>query len=168
MKKITIGFSKAESKFAIFAKLIQLVLGTSFSHTYIKFKSESIDRILIYQASGLAVNFMPEHRFLEHHVPIAEYELEVSEETYKKTIQFAVDKSGTPYGITQILGILYIKLLGCLGITVKNPFSTGTNNYICSELVTEILREILELNFYYDLDSVTPKELYNFMKETYG
>lgn len=121
MRRIVIGFSTTK-EFKPFSWAIRAVLGTPFSHTYIKFKSDKFDRVLVYQASGTMVNFMEEKRVLETHKIIQEFEFEVSDEVYTKTIQFAIDKSGVPYGMSQIFGILYVKALGLFGIKAKNPF----------------------------------------------
>jgi len=163
MKQLTIGFSRAKG-FKPFSWAIQKVLNTPFSHTYIKFKSDKFDRVLVYQASGTAVNFMEEKRVLLTHEVIAEFELEISDEAYIKTVQFAIDQSGVPYGISQIFGILYVKALGSFGKRVKNPFPNGNGNYICSELVAQILKEIMDLKVDQDLDLITPKEVYELLK----
>lgn len=126
LKRITVGFSKPKSGFVSFADAIKKVIGSDFSHTYIKFKADSFNRVLIYQASVTAVNFMAEERF-------------------NKTLQFAIDQVGTSYGMSQIFGILYVKALGLFGIKAKNPFPNGSGNYVCSELVAQILKEIIGL-----------------------
>lgn len=167
MKNLIIGFSKPAAKFAPFADGIRAVLGTDFSHTYIKFKSDSFTRVLIYQASGHNVNFIGETLFNKKNVVIAEFELEVSEETFKRTIQFAIDQAGVPYGISQIFGILYVKALGMFGKRVKNPFSNGNSNYVCSELVAQILKEIIGLEIQDDLDTITPKEVFELLQKNH-
>jgi len=163
--KIIIGFSKPKSKTAIFGNGIRAVLGTDFSHVYVKFKSDKFNRVLIYQASGFAVNFMEESRMLKDHAVVAEFELTVSEATYVKTMQFAIDNAGVPYGIAQIFGILYVKALALASIRAKNPFANGDSNFVCSELVGEILKEIVGLEVDYDMDLITPKEIFELLKK---
>lgn len=165
MKKITVGFSKPKSKFVPFAAAIKKVISSDFSHTYIKFKADSFNRVLIYQASGTAVNFMAEERFLDHNTVVAEFDLEVSEEVFNKTLQFAIDQVGTPYGMSQIFGILYVKALGLFGLKARNPFPNGSGNYVCSELVAQILKEIIGLQVEQDLDLIDPKEVFELLQK---
>lgn len=164
IKLIQVGFSRPKAKFVPFADAIRAVLGTPFSHVYIKFKTDSFDRVLIYQASGLLVNFIGESRFAVEENVITEFSLEVSEDTFIKTVQFAIDNAGVPYGISQIFGILYVKALALFGVKAKNPFRNGNSNYVCSELVAQILKEIIGLDVQYDLDLITPKEVYELLK----
>lgn len=166
-KRITVGFSKPKSGFVPFADAIKKVIGSDFSHTYIKFKADSFNRVLIYQASGTAVNFMAEERFLDHNTIVAEFDLEVSEEIFNKTLQFAIDQVGTPYGMSQIFGILYVKALGLFGIKTKNPFPNGSGNYVCSELVAQILKEIIGLEVPKDLDLIDPKEVFELLQKNH-
>lgn len=164
-KSIIVGFSRPPNKFVPFSDAIRFILGTPFSHVYLKFKVDSFDRVLIYQASGLAVNFMAEQRFLAKEIIVAEFQFEVLEATFNETMQFAIDQVGVPYGILQIFGILYTKALGLIGIRVKNPFPNGRSNYVCSELVAQILKEIMGLDVEYDLDLITPKEIFEFLQK---
>lgn len=165
MRKLVVGFSKPKSGFIPFSEAIRWVCGTKFSHTYIKFKSDSFDRVLIYQASGLLVNFIGETRFNEAEVVVAEFELEVSDEAFNRTMQFAIDQAGVPYGISQIFGILYVKALGLFGLKAKNPFPNGSGNYVCSELVAQILKEIIGLKVDIDLDLIDPKEVFELLQQ---
>ncbi len=167
MKRITVGFSKPKAKFVPFADAIKKVIGSDFSHTYIKFKADSFNRVLIYQASGTAVNFMAEERFLDHNTVVAEFDLEVSEEVFNKTLQFAIDQVGTPYGMSQIFGILYVKALGLFGLKARNPFPNGSGNYVCSELVAQILKEIIGLQVEQDLDLIDPKEVFELLQKNH-
>lgn len=164
--KLTVGFSRTKH-FKIFSWAIQKVLNAPFSHTYIKFKSDKFDRVLVYQASGLAVNFMEESRMLDTHEVVAEFELEVSDEAYKKTVQFAIDEAGVPYGMSQIFGILYVKALALFGVKAKNPFPNGNSNYVCSELVAQILKEIIGLEVQEDLDLIDPKEVFELLQKNH-
>jgi len=48
-----------------------------------------------------------------------------------------------------------------LGFTVKNPFRNGSEGYVCSELVAELLTQFTDYNFNDHLDEVTPKMIYD-------
>lgn len=163
MKTITLGFSKSSKSFAPFSKLIMWVQQTPFSHVYIKIHSTNLDRDIIYQASHLAVNFMGSIRFLQEEIVYQEFILHVSDQSYNKTMKFAIDNSGVPYGILQVIGIGWVLLLQKFNKTVSNPFPNGNSNFVCSELIADILKECLGENIQFDADTVTPKEMYDFV-----
>ena len=53
ISKITIGFSRPKNKvFPIGSWLIRLYMRSAYSHTYVRFYSESINRTLVYEAVG--------------------------------------------------------------------------------------------------------------------
>lgn len=164
MENITIGFSKSKKKFALYAWLIMWVEKTDFSHVYIKWHSDSIERDIYYQASGTAVNFMAQHIFEGHHQPVREIKLVVTSEQKNKIIQFAMDNVGVPYGWKPALGIAFVKLAALFGKKVKNPFADGIGTEFCSELGARILG-ILGYDLKEDYDSFGPGELYRFMIE---
>jgi uncharacterized protein YycO len=159
MKKVSIGFSRPV-KFKILSWLIRKVQRTEYSHAYIKFHSDSLDRDLIYQASGLQVNFVGKTLFEEDHVIVKEFDLQISDEAHKKALQFAVDRAGMPYSIKQLFGILIYNLTG------NQVLKDGRSGYVCSELVAQMLSEDLGITITKDLDIVTPKDVYNIL-ETY-
>lgn len=138
---ITIGFSRHKG-FAPLSWLIMLCERTKFSHAYIKIKSESLNRTLIYQATGSGVYFIGEEAFKLSSEVVEEYPLEVSPEHRIKLLQWAVDNSGKPYGKMQLLGLGVIRLVKLFGLKINNPFSNGNKAYICCELVTEAIENI--------------------------
>ena len=161
-KKITIGFSKSKLKFPILAWLIQLVEGTKFSHSYIKWHSSKYDTTLYYHATSNTVNFMSEEAFLKKHQPVQEYTLLVREETFTKVIQFAMKNAGKPYSFMQLFAILFVKL-GFPNILNKTQQKSA---YICSELVAEILRDVIKVtgkDLDKPLDLMTPKDIQQFL-----
>lgn len=138
---ITIGFSKAKG-FAPLSWLIRACEGTEFSHAYIRIRSESLDRDLIYQATGAGVNFVGTALFDQAAQVVEEYQIEISEETRKKLLQWCVDNSGKPYGRLQILGIGLVMLAKLVKLRIKNPFPNGSGAYVCCELVYAALEHI--------------------------
>lgn len=166
MRTLYLGFSKAKSKFAWFSKLIMWAQGIPFSHVYVRFNSDFLERTFIYQASGIKVNFENIESFLNHAEVIKEFELELSEEKYKKVLQYAIDNVGKPYSVKQILGMGWIIFLNKLGIKQSNPFKNSTAAFVCSEIGADILeiygKEILE-----DKDSLGPKEVFELLSEKY-
>lgn len=58
MEQITIGFSKSKKFLPIGSWLIRAYMGTPYSHVYLKFYSQSLNRTLIYEAVGGGVRFI--------------------------------------------------------------------------------------------------------------
>jgi hypothetical protein len=164
MVKISIGFSTPK-KFHIFPWLIKKVEGTHFSHTYVRIKSESLERDLIYQASGLKVNFDNKQNFENINEIIEEHEIEVSKETYKKILQFAIDHVGISYSLKQCIGLLWIRTMRQLGKRVPNPIRDGKNGEICTELMASLIEECLGIDLKEEPDSIGLRELYSYVKQ---
>ena len=165
MDKLIIGFSKSKKKFALYSWLIRFVEGTEFSHAYIRWYSNSLERDVIYQASGTMVNFCGRGVFDEHHQVVDEFEVELSAEVKKKVIQYAMDNAGVPYGLKPALGMGWVRFMKILGYEVPNPFRDGKKTYVCSELVADILVEVLGHDLDHDLDDVGPRILYDYAKK---
>jgi hypothetical protein len=163
MAKIIFGFSRPIEK-KILSSAIMKVDDVDFSHAYIKLWSEKYNRYLIYQASGLQVNFVNQEIFESHNVAVHEFEVEVSDETRTIVMQYAIDRCGMPYSIKELFGFLLVKINSCFGKTIKNPFGDGNRSYVCSELVAEIIRECLGKQLPKDPDDMTPKDLCLFLR----
>lgn len=164
MRKLYIGFSKAKSNWAVLSKLIRWAQGTPFSHVYVRFDSESLHRTFIYQASGSKVNFENIALFNSHSIVVKEFELDVSEETYTRVLQFAIDNVGKPYSVKQLIGMAWGCLKQKLGFSVENPFKDRTDAFVCSEIGADVL-EIAGKQVPEDKDSLGPKEVYKLLEE---
>lgn len=152
MKTITIGFSRSTKKFAIGSLLIRSYMCTPYSHVYLKFKSNSLDRTLIYEAVGAGVRFIGVNKWKEHAEEVYSFDIQISDENYTKLMQYCVDNAGIEYGFIQNLGILYANLMNM----VRNPVDDGKN---CSEAIGEILR-LEGYKIDKDLNLLTPKDIY--------
>lgn len=159
MKTVAIGFSRPK-KWMPLAWIIQKVQRTDYSHVYIKFTSDKYQRNLIYQASGLQVNFVGEAVFKDHCEIVKECVIQVSDETYTKMMTFAIDKAGYPYSIKQLFNIV---LYMCTG--KAHILGTGRDSYVCSELAAEMLKSILNVPISEDLDIITPKDVDNSLEK---
>jgi hypothetical protein len=135
---VRIGFSRHRG-FAPLSWAIMLVEGTPFSHAYLKFYSASMERWLVYEATGKGVFFKSLAIFDEHAETVEEYELPISEEHRVRLMRWAVDQSGKPYGRLQIVGILAMRVARKFGFTIRNLFTNGRTQFICDELVAEAL-----------------------------
>lgn len=160
MKKnyIILGFSTPK-QFHILSWIIKKVEKTEFSHVYVKVYSEEISKWLIYQASGMKVNFIGIDRFELDHKVIAEVEFDVSKAIKKQILQEAVDSLGISYGMKQLIGMGIVRLCAAINIKIRNPFADGSATYICSEAGETILVKYLGFKEE-DLDDVTPKDVY--------
>lgn len=156
MKKITFGFSKPKH-WKPFAEAIKLVDNNYFSHAYIKFHSDSLERDLIYQASGTKVNFIGLSRFLEENLVVAEYTFEVTEETYIKILQWCIDSCGLKYSLKIALGLAIYRSLGLKTILLEDK------GYVCSVLAATILDDFIDENI--DPSIMTPKLLFIYFEQ---
>lgn len=163
MNKLVIGFSKPANQFMpIFSWLIRLVMRTPYSHVYIKFYEANYDRMIIFQASGTKVNFIRFESFLEKEEVVREFYLDISDESFKKLVQDAIDTLGKPYSMLQILNsLIYV-------VCRKNPFDNHIIGFDCSKLVQIFLKKELGFEMLKDEDVVTPKDIYKFLEDKYG
>jgi uncharacterized protein YycO len=163
METIVVGFSKAKKKTAIVSWLIRLFQNTPFSHTYIRFYSQKYDRWLVYQASKTAVNFMEYSHFLENNEIVEEITIITTDAQKTALVTYAIDTVGRPYSIKALLGFA----LETIGLPYKWLLQNGDKSYVCSELVLRALNEAYIEEAFEDPDLVTPKELYEFIKNKY-
>lgn len=160
MDEIIIGFSRPKAFFEPFSWLIRLVLWTPYSHAYIRYYDSYHKRWIIFQASGLTVNFIGQSMFDGKEDIYAEFSVPLIDSTKKEVIQKAIDKCGSPYGVGQIIGFGWILFMRLFRKNVSNPFYSSSS-YVCSELVADILVEINQGNL--DPSTMTPKDVYRFM-----
>lgn len=164
MNSLVVGFSKPK-KWKAFAWLIMKGYNIPYDHVYIKFHSDTYSRDLIYQASGLAVNFMSTAIFETANDVVREFTFQISDAKKVSMIQFAIDNSGKPYGFKEILGLAWVRLNELIGRKVDNPVKDGSNTWVCCELVASILENFAGIEIQEDLSDITPKDLYNYLSK---
>lgn len=131
---ITIGFSCPKNRvLPIGSWLIRLYEKTPYSHVYVRFYSESINRTLIYEAVGGGVRFVSLAKWEDHAQEVASYTLEVKKCNAVSLLQYCVDHAGVEYGFMQNIGIVIADIFNLK----RNPFRKGKN---CSEAIGELLR----------------------------
>lgn len=157
MKTITIGFSESKKFLPIGCWLIKKWMGTPYSHVYMKFRSESLDRTLIYEAVGNGVRFMGDKVWQQQAKEVCSFDIQLSEENWKLLLQHCVDFAGTNYAYSQNLGIALAKVINLK----TNPFQSGQN---CSELVSEILK-LEGYNILCNTNLITPKDIYDILSK---
>lgn len=149
--KVTIGFSRPK-KFAIISKLIRIYQGnTEFSHAFLSFDAESLERTLVYEASHFYVHFIERKNFENKNLITDEFTIEVTPEEKKALLQFCIDNCQKSYGIKTLFGILF-----------NIPeWKDGNEEFICSELVAKAFKISND-------DYITPKQLYDIVKAKHG
>lgn len=156
---IIVGFSTSKQWVTI-PGLIRKLTKKPFSHSYIRFKSQSWGVDFIYQNIASHTVFMGGERFQSLNNVIEEYEVECDKDTEKKIGILCVQREGKPYGFFQIFG----KLLVILFRLKKNPFSDGDKTTDCIEEVYRILKKALNKEESIDMDSVDLNPYYDFIK----
>jgi hypothetical protein len=135
MKYLHVGFSTHSS---LFSWLIRTVTSSKISHTYIKLPT-GYDELVIFQASGLSVNYCNWNYFKSRNKILYGYTVEISDEQWEKAERFRVTEVGKPYSIKQILGFGYTTLMHAFGKKAHNPMSDGDHSYVCVEVVAKCI-----------------------------
>ena len=152
MKKITIGFSKSRKKFAIGSWLIRWYMKTPYSHVYVKFHSESLDRTLIYEAVGSGVRFIGMSKWDRHAEEVATFDIQVSNDKYLELLRYCIDNAGVEYGFFQNIGVVIAGLF-------KEKFNRFNDGMNCSENTYNIA-DLVGIKIEKDKNLVTPKDIY--------
>lgn len=163
MENLKIGFSKSSKKFAPFSWLIMASEKTPYSHVYVKFWSNSLNRWIIYQASHSAVNFMGEALFNSEEIIIEEFSFTVAKPVRDNMMNFCMDNVGRPYGKLSALGLAWVQIASYLGYSVHNPFREVGKTFVCSQLVATLLANS-GVKLPVELDDMTPQDLYPIIK----
>jgi hypothetical protein len=153
IKTITVGFSKSKKFLPIGSWLIRLYEGTPYSHVYLKFYSQSLDRFLIYEAVGVGVRLIGKKEWSLHAEEVVSFDIPVISGNYISLLQHCVDHAGTDYGFLQNIGIPLARLLRLK----SNPFQSGVN---CAEEIYKVLN-LSGYTVDKKIDLVTPKDIFN-------
>lgn len=130
MKTVIVGFSSHKG---IFSWLIRTCTKSKVSHAYIRLPIEEYGKDVIFQASGLTVNYCSGDVFRSHSQVIEEYLVEISDEQAKKNELYRITECGKPYSMNQVYGFMYVLGMRQIGKNVPNPFSDGAHSYVCVE-----------------------------------
>lgn len=165
MDYLIIGFSKPKNRIPVIGYalswLIQKFEGTNFSHAYVSWYSQSLDRVLFYEAVGGGVRFQNKEYFDNYVEVVEKYKIPIVDS--KIILQLCVDSLNKKYGMLEIIGIGIRLFLEKFGIKIKNPF-INDKTYFCTEIAFEILKtQKKELNF--DKKDISVKELNELIKE---
>lgn len=162
MRRVIVGFSRPKAWLKPFSWAIRLVERTPYSHVYIRTRADALGVDLIYQASGVQLNFMGLEHFKENALILYEFEGYLPDEKYREFMRWAITNSGASYSSKQPLGILAIKLFNLK----KNPFANGRYAWVCSELVGFLLSSFFNLKIdEKELDTIGPRGIFDICKK---
>lgn len=151
MEQITIGFSKSKKFFPVGSWLIRVYMGTPYSHVYLKFYSESLNRTLIYEAVGGGVRFVGSKQWETHAQEVKSHTINIKKCNQVRLLQFCVDNAGTDYAYSQNIGLVIADMFNLK----KNPIRSGLN---CSEVIGDIL-ELEGYKVEKDANLLTPLDI---------
>ena len=137
MKTVRVGFSTHSSSFSW---LIRSVTKSQVSHTYLRIPIPEYNTDMVFQASGLTVNYCNGPLFDKKNTVIEEYDVEISDEQWAIGEKFRVTEAGKSYSMKQIVGFLTVlSARQILDKNISNPFSNGNHSYVCVEVVAVCL-----------------------------
>ncbi len=138
--KIVIGASKSAT-WKLGSELLQLWMGTNYSHVYVRWFLSTQEREIVYQASHGSVHYQELNNFTKDNTIVEEYILELSDSQFIKFSQKCIDLCGIPYSIMELLQIFISN------ITKGKVVFTDQPGYICSELMSELLEDFFNAKF---------------------
>jgi hypothetical protein len=161
MRRLIIGLSRPTT-WKPFSWAIQTALNTDYDHAYIQLEFPEYGRDIIFQASGLEVNFMSLDIFNSKETITNEWAVEVTDKQYIQIMNFFFSVVGRPYSIMDIVAIALFKIFG-----KKLLRGDGEKAFICSELVgyTMILAGIMKKEDEKSMDYFMPTDVYRVMQE---
>lgn len=160
MIPVKIAFSRPKSKWAVGSYLIRSVERSKFSHVLLRWRAESLERELVYQAGHGMVHFLSGDRFDSAAVTVVEYEIELTDEQFREMVRKCIDLAGISYGYWQLVGMGLQRVFG-----FRNPFRDGSKTYVCSELVGEVLKIIYGSKINVDLEFAGPAKLERLVRD---
>jgi hypothetical protein len=133
---------------------------TPYSHVYLKYEDKYLGQTMYYQASHTLVNSMSESVFLSQETVVQEFTFNISEATFVKTLQFAANQSGKPYGTLEICGLALVEVASAVGIKIQNPFKDAGSTWICDQLQAAMLAQCENVQLPMPLNDMTPKDVF--------
>jgi hypothetical protein len=138
---IVFGFSTSSKWWSPVAWGIRLVERTPYSHVYMKFWSDSLQRWLIYHASQRDLHFNNLEMFEQYNRVLKEYKVFASKKDRTEGLQLCVDRVGWAYGRMQLVGMAAVRVVKAwFGWKVKNPFADAEKTQVCSEIAGRVLK----------------------------
>jgi hypothetical protein len=144
MKKLIIGFSDGGNALS---NIIKWVTKSHVSHVFTMIADSG--EIVIFQASGLKVNYENYNTFLGHEKIVEMYSIDLTDAEAEANKKFRLTNVGLPYAWQELFGFGWVLFMRKFGRVVKNPFSQGDHAYICvdtsvSQLPIDIASKIAD------------------------
>jgi len=159
--EIFIAFSYPK-KFKIGAWVISRFLKKPYSHVLIYWKTESLNRTLVYQASHGHVHFIEFNNFLRENNLIKVYNLIINREQFINVSQKCVDLASQPYDFKGVIALGLHEFLLNFGIKTRLKDHKG---YFCSELLASLLEDVFDKPFLKDNHLIKPSDIELFLQE---
>lgn len=154
MKKLIVGFS--EHPGSLFSWSIKKTTASRVGHVYTRHKSTIPGLSLIFQASGLCVNYCNSKTFTEKSNIVEEYEIEITDKQDSKNDIFRQTELGKPYSAKQIYGFAWVLFMReYFNKKVVNRYANENKAYICVEVAAIQTGRIAPK----DYESMTPEDL---------
>jgi hypothetical protein len=160
---ITVGFSRPKAWFSPFSWFIRLGYWSPFSHAYIEFDLDGLDRRVVLQASGFSINLISEDSFDAKEIVFREFELPITEPNLLKLKQFGIDQLGKPYSLKGIVGMILVRAAKLIGKKIESPWAYDGSSDFCSELVAQILKTYGGVAVGLDPADMSPKDVYDLL-----
>jgi len=136
---VTVEFAKRiNHPFPLLSWIIQCVEGTNFSHVALKIDAGA-NRKFIYHSHLSGVNFLSEKLYRSRYQSQSTYKFDITLKHRKRLITWFLDNAGEEYPLTELAGILIVRLADKLfGWKIKNPL--GSKKMYCSEAAVQVLK----------------------------
>ena len=158
MKTIYVDYTSSRKLFPLFSWAVQIFERAPYSHVRIHWRSHWFSWTT-FEASGSEVKIIGSVGEKAHPVKVHHrYEVTLTDEEYKRLVGM-LRYAGVSYGIRQVIGIALQRLFRLK----KNPFGDRKYSMVCSELVAYFLIEVMNIQPGWELDSVGPKKLKEYM-----
>lgn len=142
MSILIFGFSTPKKQ-TIISRLIRLIEGTPYSHTYLSYYDEQFQGNIVYHAAFMNVHITPKQIFLDKNKVIEMYPRLVTDKQKQEILKLCGEYADTPYGHKQMIGMGFARLVYLwFGKKIKNPFADGPHTQVCSELMGRILHKL--------------------------
>jgi hypothetical protein len=148
----------------LFSGVIQKLTKSTWSHVAVVYKDEELGRVLVLEAEPyVGIRLIPLSKYLHDYrgkkrpykgqVAIARLNIDVTKENLNKGICFGLDELTRPYDNFEIVRIM-MRILFHISRRERN------RNYICSELVRDVLAKANIIVHYKDT-YVSPDNIYS-------
>lgn len=168
---ISVGTSKSKNN-NLLSKIIMMIEGTNFSHVFVSWKCEFIDRRKVYEAIGSGSRKISNTRFKEQSQVVDIYHFEVTEEDLRKIDQYTHDESGTPYGFKHLVGIgimrmknMFKRIMGKKA-NATNPFRDKHYSQICVEAGAYVIELAIKKEIPGNIENYGLKEFKEFLEKS--